>query len=512
MTTNLITQIDSWAVNDPERVAYNFLGQKNTYGELKQYSDALAARIKKLGLSREQPIIVYGGQTFAMIATFLGIVKAGHAYIPVDAHSPLKRLQDIKQIAQPAACVAVNDLPVNDWDIPVITADELDHLFTNSANIVDSVTPEDYVAGDDTYYIIFTSGTTGMPKGVQISHDNLQSFTDWMAEDFGINHPMVTLSQPPYSFDLSVMDLYPTLLHGGMLDVLPQETTANFKELFAALPKYQIENWVSTPSFIEMCLLSPDFNEQSNPTIKNILFCGEELTHATAAAVKQRFPKAHVYNTYGPTETTVAVTAVEITNEILDSYQRLPIGWPKNETPVVLLNEDNQLVDQGEDGEIVIMGPSVSKGYLNNPEKTNQAFIEVDGKRAYKTGDLGQYDENGQLLYKGRVDFQVKLHGFRIELEEVDQHLTHVAEVAQAITVPRYGANHKVQQLVAYIVPQDKDFAGKERELTQSIKAQLQKNMMSYMMPGRFVFVDAIPLTPNGKLDRKLLMSEVNGK
>lgn len=512
MESNLIAQIDYWAQEDPQRVAYQYLGKANTYGELKSFSDALATKIKSTNIEEGAPIIVYGGQTFEMIATFLGIVKAGHAYIPVDTHSPNERLSIIKKIAQPAACVAVDDIPFDDWDIPVISHDELMDIFAKSEDTEVNVSEEDYVSGDQTYYIIFTSGTTGVPKGVQISHDNLKSFTDWMAEDFGINKPVTSLSQPPYSFDLSVMDLYPTLLHGGKLDVLPQETTANFKDLFAALPKYKIDNWVSTPSFMEMCLLSPAFNGENNPEIKNIFFCGEELTHATAAAVKKRFPNAHVYNTYGPTETTVAVTAVEITPEVLDHYDRLPIGWPKATAPVVLVDENNQLVEQGKEGEIVIMGPSVSKGYINNPEKTKKAFIELDGKRAYKTGDLGQYDDNGQLLYKGRVDFQIKLHGFRIELEDVDHHLDRLDEVSQALAIPRYGANHKVQQLIAYVVPTDKDFASKKAELTKTIKEKLSKTMMPYMMPQRFVFVDSIPLTPNGKLNRKLLISEVNDK
>ena len=222
-----------------------------------------------------------------------------------------------------------------------------------------------------------------------------------------------------------------------------------------------------------------------------------------------RFPKGHIFNTYGPTETTVAVTQVEITEQVLNDYPRLPIGITKDDTKIVLLDDNLKEVAAGEAGEIVILGPSVSKGYINNPEKTQAAFIDFQGQKAYRTGDLGQFDDNGQLLYKGRIDFQVKLHGFRIELEDVDHHLDRVSLVSQATTVPKYDKNHKVQQLIAYVVAKENNFED-EFKLTQAIKKELNETMMSYMMPQRFIYVDSLPLTNNGKIDRKSLMKEVN--
>lgn len=511
MENKIITRIEHWAKVAPDRVVYDYLGRENTYGELKQYSDALAAKIKSMNLAKDAPVIVYGGQTFEMVATFMGLIKSGHAYIPVDTHSPNERLAIIKKIAEPAVCIAVDELPDLGWDIPVISQKELHEIFTSEIT-TEPVTIEEAVVGDQNYYILFTSGTTGVPKGVQISYNNLMSFLDWCQGDLGLDfeNPIEFVSQPPYSFDISVMYLYSSLLSGGKIDVLPPETTANFKELFKALKSYDIQAWMSTPSFVEICLLSPEFNEETSPELKNIYLCGEELTHKTATRLKERFPNSRIFDIYGPTEATVAVTGLEITDEALNQYDRLPIGWPKPDTPVVIVDEDNNVLPAGEDGELVIMGPSLSKGYINNPEKTAAAFIEIDGKPAYKTGDLAQIDpETGILIYKGRIDFQVKLHGFRIELEDVDHHLDRVSLVEQAITVPRHGADHKVQQLIAYIVPKDQDFASKA-ELTKAIKAELSEIMMPYMMPNRFVYVESLPLTANGKLDRKTLISEVN--
>lgn len=509
MEQNLIATIDNFAVKHPDKIAYNYLGTTNTYSDLKKYSDALADYLLKLDLPKDQPIVVFGGQTFEMIATFLGVVKSGHAYIPVDTNSSLARLESINEIGQPAMFIQVEELPAEMKQVKNITQAQLNDIFTHGS-FTEDIDETTFVNGNDTFYIIFTSGTTGKPKGVQISHDNLVSYVDWMhSDDFDIKSDGICLSQAPYSFDLSVMDLYPTLTAGGQLAVLPKETTENFKQLFEVLPKLHINEWVSTPSFMDICLLQPTFDETHMPELSHFVFCGEELTHATAANLKQRFPHARIFNTYGPTETTVAVTQVEITDEILEKYQRLPIGKPKADTRIVLVDEDTHEVGELDEGEIVIAGPSVSKGYINNPEKTANAFLQVEGMNAYKTGDLGQFDENGQLLYKGRLDFQVKLHGFRIELEDVDHHLGQVSLISQATTVPKYDKNHKVSQLIAYIVPEENDFDD-EFKLTQAIKEELQEIMMSYMMPQRFVYVDSLPLTPNGKIDRKSLMKEVN--
>ena len=171
MVRNMITAMDQWALNDPERLAYDDLGHTNTYGELKQRSDALAAHLDQMNLPAHAPIMVYGGQTFDMMATFLGIVKSGHAYVPIDTHSPLERITTINEIAEPAAAIAVSELPTTLGETPVITPAQLEQIFSQSVDYQ----VDHGVSGDETYYIIFTSGTTGKPKGVQISHTNLLS-------------------------------------------------------------------------------------------------------------------------------------------------------------------------------------------------------------------------------------------------------------------------------------------------------------------------------------------------
>ncbi|WP_304053719.1 D-alanine--poly(phosphoribitol) ligase subunit DltA [Levilactobacillus namurensis] len=507
MIKNMITAIDQIATTDPDRVVYDDLGHTNTYGELKRYSDALAARLDALKLPREAPILVYGGQTFTMIATFVGITKSGHAYVPIDTHSPLERITTINEIAQPAAAIAVAPLPTDLPNTIVITPDDLEAIFQQPAP--DYVVSHE-VTEDETYYIIFTSGTTGKPKGVQISHTNLLSYVNWMlSDDFTLPQQPRTLSQAPYSFDLSVMDWGPTLASGGTLVALPKQVTDNFKELFETLPKMGLDVWVSTPSFMDICLLEPTFDAAHYPDLQRFLFCGEELTHATAQTLHNRFPAAKIFNTYGPTETTVAVTQVEITDQILADYSRLPIGYAKGDTTMKVVDDQLNEVPAGTEGEILIYGPSMSKGYLHNPEKTAKAFIDWHGQRVYRSGDLGVQLDNGLIMYHGRTDFQIKLHGYRIELEEVNHYLSQEDHIQAGVAVPRYDRNHKVSQLIAWVVPEATDLS--ELDLTKAIKENLQGgDMMEYMIPQRFVYKESLPMTPNGKVDIKSIIAEVN--
>lgn len=499
--TNIVQAIDYYATATPTALAYDGEEGQFTYEQLKQRSDEIATFLLE-NISTEGPIVVYGGQNFEMLVSFLGCSKAGRAYIPIETHTPSERLQLICEVAKPALIVETTQA----IDHAIKDALHLKTIFSRemTAHSTQSLSP---VRLEDTYYIIFTSGTTGVPKGVQISHQNLLSFVNWELNDFNIEQGERFLAQAPYSFDLSVMTLYPALTSGGTVVPLTKEIFNDFKRLFEALPKMNLDVWVSTPSSMDLCLMDPSFNGETLNTIKTFLFCGEELTHSTATKLVERFPNANIYNTYGPTEATVAVTEVLVNNDVLKAYDRLPIGIPKSDTQIVIMDDD-KVLSKGKVGEIVIVGPSVSQGYMNNPQKTKEAFFEFQGAHAYHTGDAGHFDENGMLCYDGRIDFQVKVHGYRIELEDVDHYLNQVSYIKQAVVVPKY-KDHKVQQLIAYVIPNENEFE-KSYELTKAIKAELAETVMDYMIPQRFVYVDQLPLTTNGKIDRKGLINEVN--
>lgn len=507
---DMIEAIEHFAQVQPDFPVYDILGQVHTYGDLKKDSDSLAAQIDRLGIPDKSPVVVFGGQEYEMLATFVALTKSGHAYIPIDSHSALERVAAIVEVAEPSLIIAINDFPLADVTAPIFSAEQVQTAFREGAPYELSHP----VQGDDNYYIIFTSGTTGKPKGVQISHNNLLSFTNWMITDKEFATPACPqmLAQPPYSFDLSVMYWAPTLALGGTLFALPSAVTQDFKQLFETILSLPIAIWTSTPSFADMALLSDDFNSQKLPRLTHFYFDGEELTVKTAQKLRDRFPQARIINAYGPTEATVALSAVAVTDEMLQNCKRLPIGYTKADSPTFVIDEEGQKVPNGQQGEIIVCGPAVSKGYLNNPEKTAEAFFEFEGLPAYHTGDVGSMTDEGLLLYGGRMDFQIKFNGFRIELEDVSQNLNKSKYVESAVAVPRYNKDHKVQNLLAYVILKDGVAEQFEREIdiTKAIKEDLQDIMMSYMMPSKFLYRETLPLTPNGKIDIKGLISEVN--
>lgn len=507
---DMIEAIEHFAQVQPDFPVYDILGQVHTYGDLKKDSDSLAAQIDRLGLPDKSPVVVFGGQEYEMLATFVALTKSGHAYIPIDSHSALERVAAIVEVAEPSLIIAINDFPLADVTAPIFSAEQVQTAFREGA----SYELSHPVQGDDNYYIIFTSGTTGKPKGVQISHNNLLSFTNWMITDKEFATPArpQMLAQPPYSFDLSVMYWAPTLALGGTLFALPSAVTQDFKQLFETILSLPIAIWTSTPSFADMALLSDDFNSQKLPQLTHFYFDGEELTVKTAQKLRDRFPQARIINAYGPTEATVALSAVAVTDEMLQNCKRLPIGYTKADSPTFVIDEEGRKVPNGQQGEIIVCGPAVSKGYLNNPEKTAEAFFEFEGLPAYHTGDVGSMTDEGLLLYGGRMDFQIKFNGFRIELEDVSQNLNKSKYVESAVAVPRYNKDHKVQNLLAYVILKDGVAEQFEREIdiTKAIKEDLQDIMMSYMMPSKFLYRETLPLTPNGKIDIKGLISEVN--
>lgn len=503
MIKDVIKKIDEIATSDPDRIAYDYLGQTNTYGDLKKRSDAWAYKIASLDIPDKAPIMIWGGQNFEMVASFLGCVKSGHAYIPIASYSNAERLTMIQNVSKSEVVLAIDELPDIDLNgVQVVKPDEVE-----DGNY--DIDEKNFVEDDDNFYIIFTSGTTGKPKGVQISHKNLLSFVNWELTDFDLPENPSFLAQAPYSFDLSVMSLYPALVAGGKLVVLPHDVTQNFAQLFATLPKLQFNVWVSTPSFAQMCFLDRTFDGEHHPDLTHFLFCGEELPHSEAAMLKKKFPNSHIFNTYGPTETTVAVTQVEITDEVLEKYDRLPIGRAKEDTRITI---DTSKGDKPGEGEIIIEGPSVSKGYMNNPEKTEAAFFKKDGDKylSYRTGDAGFFDGD-MLFYRGRIDFQIKFNGYRIELEEINFYLTKNDLVRYGVAAPKYNKDHTVKQIVAEIELKDgvrRKYS--DAELTKLIREDLAKNVMPYMIPQRYVYRDALPISQNGKVDIKTVIKEVN--
>lgn len=498
---NIIEVIDKWADKTPNTIAFKNFKDEISYLELKKQSDALANWITdNINNSAKQPIIVYGHMQIEMLPTFIGCIKAGHAYIPVDESTPIERLKKIIDNSVASLVIFLNpDINFEYGDSQILKIDQLQRILKEEKEGC----PKDlWVKDNENFYIIYTSGSTGEPKGVQISPKNLESFINWMLADFGIENSQRFLNQAPFSFDLSVMDLYPCLVTGGTLVTVEKYLISKPKEMYKFLEESSVELWVSTPSFVEMCMMNKDFKESLMPQLKTFFFCGEVLTTNCAGKLLERFPNATIFNTYGPTEATVAVTSVKITKEVLQSHDVLPIGIPKKDTEILIVNSNGEGASEGEKGEIIISGPSVSKGYLRNKEKTSEVFSNNQGIFAYKTGDAG-YFLNGQLYYAGRIDLQVKLHGYRIELEDIENNIQKVPLVKNVIVIPKI-KHGKCSDLHAIAVVKDHEFE-KDYQLASYLKKALGDYMPTYMIPRQFSFVSQLPMTTNGKINRKLL-------
>lgn len=320
-------------------------------------------------LSSKKPIVVYGHKSPYMIVCFLACVKSGRAYCPVDTSVPASRVMAILDEVEPEIILAVEELSVENKTI--LSCQSIISIISEENEIQRecSAGKESYVLAEDNFYIIFTSGSTGTPKGVQITRGCLDHFIQWAVTLGGgiqENKHYTFLNQAPFSFDLSVMDLYLALYTGGTLWALDKKVQSDMKALLESLRDSKCDVWVSTPSFADICLSNKSFSQELMPQLKRFLFCGETLTNRTVDRLRQAFPKAEIVNTYGPTESTVAVTGITVTSEINEKYQPLPVGREKEGTWILIMDQDGKGLREEEKGEIVIADDTVSTGYWNN--------------------------------------------------------------------------------------------------------------------------------------------------
>jgi D-alanine--poly(phosphoribitol) ligase subunit 1 len=477
---DLTERIDHWVTVAPDAVAHRSGGRVLTYGQLGTQANALAARLNEYDSAPGAPVAVLGHREPEMLVAFLASVKAGRPYVPIDTALPQERINHIVRQARPA-------------------------LVLNAENGARMVQPNDSWAPvifppDKAFYIIFTSGSTGEPKGIVITRSCLQHFIEWMLEEQQFTpQGEVFLNQAPFSFDLSVMDLYCSMTTGGTLFSISRDHVANPKELYRALAASNITTWVSTPSFAEMCLVERNFDSRLMPEVRRFLFCGEILLPSTVRLLLERFPEAAIWNFYGPTETTVATSSVQIDRDLLKTYPTVPVGRVMPGTEVYLLAEDGEEIARpGGRGEIVIKGPNVSPGYFGRPDLTAACFETRGGQRAYRTGDWGRFVD-GLLFFEGRVDDQVKVNGYRIELGDIETHLRAMPGVQAAAVVPAC-RNGKVQWLAGFVVAN-----GRLPQGAASLMSDLRQRLPAYMLPRKLIILAQLPMSENGKVDRRRL-------
>ena len=501
----LLQCLDTVARRWPDRAAHRREHGAYRYGDLRQAALEWAAQ---LAADAPHPVLVYGHKESELLAAFWGCALAGRPYVPVDVSLPPARITRIAAIASVRTAIAATALPA---ELTEQLAGKGVRILPGTPAPVRTRTPEP-PAPSPLAYIIFTSGSSGDPKGVPILWEALEHFTDWL---LSLSRPRpgqeVVLNQAPFSFDLSVMDLFLALRSGGSLWSLTRQDIADPRRLFANLAGSGLTIWVSTPSFARFCLAEPSFGANMLPDLRQMLFCGEALPPGVARALLSRFPQAELWNTYGPTEATVAVTGLQITPALAAEDTPLPIGYPAPGMRVWVARPDGQPLGETERGEILIAGPQLSPGYLQDADGRPGpgGFITLPagmgGGPAYRTGDAGHM-RDGRLYCDGRLDRQVKLRGYRLELEEIEEQLRRLPLVADAAVVPvwRDGA---ADHLVAFVVPAGAMPA--EAEAARRIRSELAVQLPAYAVPRLVRLVAALPLTANGKVDRRALEAKL---
>lgn len=501
---NILNQLNFYAQSHGQDIAIRSGNSFFTYEQLDDYSSRLANYIQQRCGGNHAPVVVYGHKSIYMILCFLASVKSGRAYCPLDISIPDTRVEDTIKAANPSMIFALENMTAQVEG--AITLEQTKLIIEETTEAIDE---KYWVSGEDVFYIIFTSGSTGTPKGVQITANNLNHYLEWSV---GLGSSQkdklgsVFLNQAPFSFDLSVMDVYTSLASRGTLYLLDKEVQLDFKRLLPALKESGAGVWVSTPSFADMCMADKNFTHELMPQLSTFLFCGETLTNSTALKLIERFPDAVIMNTYGPTESTVAITEVRVTKELAETIQPLPVGVPKPGTFIEIHREDGTLAESGESGEIIIVGDTVSAGYFGRKDLTRKAFFSCmkDGKqyRAYRTGDKGYLDQAGNLHYEGRIDLQIKLNGYRIEIEDIEQNITRLEDISHAVVVPNIKEG-KVKSLTAFVTGNQKPESS--FKFSKEMKERLKAYLPAYMIPKKIVHMENLPMNHNGKVDRKQL-------
>ena len=519
MVSTYLRAIDAQAERVPDKVAFqNSRGECVTYAELKRQSDTLACWLAaNTDVPAKAPIVVYGHKSPIMPVCFLACVKSGHAYVPIDVVYPRDRIASIiDQLGATVVLDTIGTIPSlleSSLECPYIGPDTLKAACTGDGDACgspsDAVVPEP-VGKDDTFYILFTSGSTGTPKGVEIITECVDNFSDWMLNsEFAVEGDRIWFNRSPFTFDVSLTDMAAGLTRGDTLFALEDEAEKSLGLAFEILADSDITEWVSTPSFVDQCLADASFDAKLLPNLKRMLLAGEVLRPETVRSAQKRFPGLRVFNGYGPTESTDLVTLCEILPDMLEQNRSLPIGYAKPGSDLLVLDPETLTpLPDGEHGELFVIGNTVARGYWNRDDLTEAAFRAcpetlTKGMRAYRTGDEVTREENGLYYYHGRYDLQIKLHGYRIELGDIEASLCALPEIHMACVLP-FMRDGSISHLVALIVLADPDMeAG--FALTKSLKRAVREMIPSYMVPRTFKYVDSFPLNPSGKADRKAL-------
>ncbi|MBA1231550.1 amino acid adenylation domain-containing protein [Pseudomonas viridiflava] len=488
---------EAQAARNPQAIALSLGAETLSYDQLNQRANQLAHKLREQGVGPDVRVGLAAERSLDMIVGLLAILKAGGAYVPLDPDYPQDRLSFLMQdsgIELLLTQASVRDrLPVPAHVQCLLIDASLDGY--SAENPVNHTTP------DNLAYVIYTSGSTGKPKGTLLAHHNLMRLFAATDDWFAFNEQDVWTLFHSFAFDFSVWEIFGALLHGGRLVIVPRETSRSPQDFHALLVEQQVTVLNQTPSAFKQ-LMHVACESEKPLALRSVIFGGEALDVTSLTPWFDRFgdQTPRLINMYGITETTVHVTYRPITQADTQNPAS-PIGEAIPDLSWYVLDADFNPVAQGCSGELHIGHAGLARGYHNRAALTAERFVpdpfSTDGGRLYRTGDLARYRASGVIEYAGRIDHQVKIRGFRIELGEIEARLQAQAHVREVTVLALE------DQLVAYLVPTDPE--QDPQTLREALKIELKTHLPDYMVPSHFVLLDRLPLTANGKLDRKAL-------
>jgi D-alanine--poly(phosphoribitol) ligase subunit 1 len=463
-----------------------------SFNEVHENFNKLKKLFSNLKYDKNKPIIIYGEKQANFPVAILVMLHLNIPYVSIDAVFPENRIKSIQETTKACGFINLTNNYLN-LDCTIFIDKEFNLIKNNEI----SEAKEIDLTIENLSYVLFTSGSTGVPKGVQITRKSLNNFLNWYLTWPILQKDNVYMNQATFSFDVYWCDFFGAF-HFGSLLVLNDLVVLKTPDLFLKRFESNLATTLfCTPSFISMYLTLPSFNQSNYPSFKHICLIGEDLPSITVKKLRKAFPDLKIINSYGPTETTCVITYIEITDDILNSEKSLPIGYCKPDTEVIIDNSDK---NPSLEGELIIVGDNVSIGYCNRNDLNKEKYFTLNGKRAYRTGDLGYFKEN-ILYFTGRIDNQIKLNGYRIELDEITNVLLKYPEISNAAVIPLKAGN-AVKKIVAYV-----SFKSIVNfEVNDVLKKYLQEYIPIYMVPSEIIVLDELPLNTNYKTDKKALL------
>ena len=501
MLRNVLEYLEATAPRLPDKVAFANESMGMTFREVYQGARSIGSGLLEKGYGRE-PVVIYMQKHPHMITAFWGVVYSGCFYVPMDEEMPKFRAELIFQNLKPRAVICdeataaqMKDFP--DFDGEVLLYEEISQHPVREEALAQV---RRRAIDTDPVYIVFTSGSTGVPKGVAACHRSVIDYVESLTEVLQVTEDSVFANQTPLYFDACLKELFSTLKYGATTYLVPKSLFMFPIKLVEFLNEYKINTVCWVVSALTMISSMKTFDKVKPEYLHTVAFGSEVFPIKQFNLWRQALPKARFINLYGPTEATGMSCYYEVDREFQEG-DAIPIGRPFKNTEILLLDENNQVPPQGEPGEMCIRGTAVTLGYYNNFEKTNEVFVQNPLNSSYheliyRTGDIGKLDQYGELVFISRKDYQIKHMGHRIELGEIEVHVNMIEGIHSACCI----YDKEKEKIVLFYVGETEK---------KALVTELKKKLPRYMIPNQVYEIPRMPLTANGKIDR-VKLKEIN--